>query len=535
MGLAGFGSAALAVLAGVAVLFPGAADGVFSDPTLFPLVEASGSASGHLIAVGRFCGRQPSEPWLAPTEAALASPEGAGGLAVVVNTTSGDVSLMAGPTPHVIHSTLQAQPFAVGATVLAADDLDRDGGDELIFAGPQGVSVVKFEYTAGRCTAGAIKQLAADPSLTDIVSLTSMPLKPTGGGAQLIGVTQAASNPFVLLQYAAGSLRVAKRTDFGIPTRSGWEWSSVAAGGVTWREQGKEFGHDGIAALTRVSQGSSAAEVLLLGADLAPTGANTTVTLASDLLTTQVADVFGDGAPGVLLIERKGAMLHYLWPGAANQVTGLGHELLAPPGGAVALDSGREWVAAAAAPFLAGEHVLEREEQIFGLRAPDDMHDFSVSVVIHGRPEHWTRRRASLANLRGTQEFKATYNDSARNVAGLTAPADVEKIKTILASTRTNTFLWSVCDCTADWRVPTAWGCGPLDKYDDFVRFLDGTRDFKVEGEQLRVWLGLDPPSEAHEEGRTLETGDCRPPTDSPLTPWNETEIFAGADEPYTA
>ena len=104
-----------------------------------------------------------------------------------------------------------------------------------------------------------------------------------------------------------------------------------------------------------------------------------------------------------------------------------------------------------------------------------------------------------------------------------------------LASTRTNTFLWSVCDCTADWRVPTAWGCGPLDKYDDFVRFLDGTRDFKVEGEQLRVWLGLDPPSEAHEEGRTLETGDCRPPTDSPLTPWNETEIFAGADEPYTA
>lgn len=154
---------------------------------------------------------------------------------------------------------------------------------------------------------------------------------------------------------------------------------------------------------------------------------------------------------------------------------------------------------------------------------------------MHGRPEHWTRRRASLANLRGTQEFKATYNDSARNVAGLTAPADVEKIKTILASTHTNTFLWGVCDCTADWRVPTSWGCSSLDRYNDFVRFLDATRGFTVEGEQLRIWLGLDPPSEAHEAGRTLDTGDCRPPTDSPLTPWNETEIFAGADEPHTA
>jgi hypothetical protein len=26
------------------------------------------------------------------------------------------------------------------------------------------------------------------------------------------------------------------------------------------------------------------------------------------------------------------------------------------------------------------------------------------------------------------QEFKATYNDSARNVAGLTAPVDVEQV-----------------------------------------------------------------------------------------------------------
>eukprot|EP01048_Picozoa_sp_COSAG05_P007127 COSAG05_NODE_494_length_9271_cov_4.390536_3_plen_95_part_00 len=56
--------------------------------------------------------------------------------------------------------------------------------------------------------------------------------------------------------------------------------------------------------------------------------------------------------------------------------------------------------------------VLPSEVQLIGLRAPDKTHHFSVSIVVHARPEHWMLRRASLANLRATQEFKATYNDS---------------------------------------------------------------------------------------------------------------------------
>jgi hypothetical protein len=59
--------------------------------------------------------------------------------------------------------------------------------------------------------------------------------------------------------------------------------------------------------------------------------------------------------------------------------------------------------------------------------------------------------------LLSAQEFKATFNDSSRNVAGLTAPVDVEKVKKILASTHTNTFLWSVCDCDPDWHVARAY------------------------------------------------------------------------------
>ena len=72
-----------------------------------------------------------------------------------------------------------------------------------------------------------------------------------------------------------------------------------------------------------------------------------------------------------------------------------------------------------------------------------------------------------------------------------------------------------------------------MDNYNDFVHLLDSTRDFTVSGEHLRIWLGLDPPTEAVVPGATLRSGSCNVPTDSPLTPFNETEIFLGAN--YTS
>ena len=57
-------------------------------------------------------------------------------------------------------------------------------------------------------------------------------------------------------------------------------------------------------------------------------------------------------------------------------------------------------------------------------------------------------------------------------------------------------------------------------------QFLEATKDFKIDGTQLRVWLGLFPPSEASPfHNGTLM---CQPPPDSPLTPFNETALWAG-------
>jgi hypothetical protein len=93
----------------------------------------------------------------------------------------------------------------------------------------------------------------------------------------------------------------------------------------------------------------------------------------------------------------------------------------------------------------------------------------------------------------------------------------------VLASVHANTYSYPVCDCTCS----QVWSCSSLYGYEQFLSFLDATKDFKIDGEQLRMWIGLSPPSEALFENGTHI---CAPPPDSPLTPFNETELFAGSN-----
>ena len=417
--------------------------GSYNDPVLFPLVEASGSATGDLVALGR---------WFSPTDSALMA---------VANTTAGTLQLMAGPTPHKAYCALEQLQFVEGAIGSAAGDVDGDGTEELIFIGKGGVVAVKLlsankssHYAASRAaTSESCEPLTyhtiASTAAIDAASVTVLPFD--GGGAQLLAVlrqtTSTSDPPFVLLRVSGSSIEVTNRTDFGITPRDGWLWRVVATSSAAGATDGA------MAAVARTSGDGAQVQVYMVGHSMQPV-ADTIVALGnSSLLDVLIADVYGDGAPGLLIVERD-TTLHYLFPG--GDTGSLANTIVAPPGGKVAMDAGRAWVSVATGAWLAGPTVLEDEVQIVGLRAPDAEYSFAVSIVVHARPEHWMRRRASLANLRGTQEFKATYNDSARNVAGLTAPVDVEKVKAILTSTHTNTFLWSVCDCEPDWHVEGA-------------------------------------------------------------------------------
>jgi hypothetical protein len=374
---------AAAVLSAL-LLQPPFSDGSYHDPVLFPLIEASGAATGDLVAAGGWLGKD------------------GGALIAVANTTTGELQLMAGPTPHKAYCVLQV-PFVVGATTVASGDLDGDGTDELIFAGEHGITAVKPKPDpnaavprAARCKPLALETIAASTTIADVASVVVLPFR--AGRPQLLAVlSEGSPQPFGLLTVATDSIEVAKRTDFGIPSRDGWHWRAAAA---TTATAGQAATAGALAAVARTSADGSVAQVHLLGGTLDPT-ADATVPLGnSSLMDLLLADVYGDGAPGLMIIEHD-TTLHYLWPGGDSG--SLAHTIVAPPGGAVAMDAGREWVSVAAGPLLAGPTVLADEVQLIGLRGPDNTHSFSVSIVVHARPEHWMRRRASLANLRGTQ------------------------------------------------------------------------------------------------------------------------------------
>lgn len=197
----------------------------YHEPVLFPLIEASGAASGDMISLGRFASASSST------------------LAAVVNATIGSLQLMAGPTPHKAYCPLENLDFAVGATVLASGDLDGDSVDELVFAGPRGITLIKLQFASERvgtalCAPVTYSQLAAETTM-DPASVVVLPFQP--GQPQLLAVVSSNDRqPFVLLRYTDethglaegtnGQLEVANRTDFGLPSRgAGWQWRAAAA------------------------------------------------------------------------------------------------------------------------------------------------------------------------------------------------------------------------------------------------------------------------------------------------------------------
>lgn len=473
----------------------------------FPLLEASGAAKGVLLVPGSF------------------APNTYGALLQA----GGSVLLLGGPTPHVVDNRTWAHdgvPIAGTADAHGALCLvTQDGGDGRHLA----CSTLKQPPAATNTLAvdGAVAVAALGPASLVVLS-SPTPSEPD------------AAKPFKLVVTdAAGSLRVASETDLGVPARPGYAWRSLGVGEL-----------DGATALAAVrsSVDGSSLEIFLfamhVGSGATPTPTPTlraSATLSASVplpvIGVELADVYADGAPH-LLIAYADSTVDVLWLSAGADALHRAASFRLDPAG-----PSSRWLGFSAGAWLNSSLALPNEAQLLGLRAspppasplPMDAaataaaSSFHATLLLFGRPEHWLRRRASVSGVRAMQEFKTSFRDNGPNVDNLTAPLDAGQMRRILASVNANTYSYSVCDCATSDRV---WSCSPLYGYAQFVQFLEATKDFKVGGQQLRVWLGLYPPSEA------LPTG-CTPPPDSPLTPFNESRLWeeegGGAAGKYTS
>ena len=492
-------------------------------PVELPLLEASGAVTGAADVACVLGG---------------ASLSGADGQARGVVVRGRSLLLLGGPTPFVLRAIEDAlPPSAAGANATAAASLafSNSGGNASLallrptLAGAELLSVDRVGSGGGGGSGGGTSVRVLDLPLGGQGLAVGVAALDGGGAVVLRDETE---QPFAIVDDgAAGTLGVNETGACGIAQRGGFVWVAVASGAASGPARG-------LVAAARWSKSSLATEVVLLNlsstsaggaaARLSPSAVVASAVVAANssaaLVGVAVADVPGDGATAVWRFFADSGV-QVLWLGAGAAPLNLAAYFALDPAGAAA----SRWRSVAVGAWLApGATVLPAEAQILALRAPPAASPTTLraSLLLFGRPEHWLRRRASVAGLRAQQELKTTYDDAGPNVANLTAPLDVEKVKAILASTHSNAFLNDVCDCTPS---PPAWGCSPLYGYLDFVRLLEATRGFAVDGRQVRVLLGLFPPSEANMPAPSA----CRPPPDSPLTPFDEAALFAGKN--YTS
>ena len=129
--------------------------------------------------------------------------------------------------------------------------------------------------------------------------------------------------------------------------------------------------------------------------------------------------------------------------------------------------------------------------------------DFEINLLVYGASLYYDIRKWTLTETLMQEQFSELEHQMPNKI-------NVDQIKNWLTETNTNSFGFYVCDNPHE---------DSINNYEGFIRFLDGTNGFKVNGKYLRVWLELDPPTEAIAD-------NCAIPPDISLTPFNETKIF---------
>jgi hypothetical protein len=185
------------------------------------------------------------------------------------------------------------------------------------------------------------------------------------------------------------------------------------------------------------------------------------------------------------------------------------------------LDStqGQNWTAVTATDWLGGD---QGADELIAVRAAND--PYRTNVFVYGNPFHRISRDTALAETKAEwpqhQNFENSY-----------FTPSVNDLKQWLRGTHTNTLNWVLA---VKQESPFV-----VHDFSDLVSFLSQTKNWGVDGKQLRVWVSTGPPAGTTaplQNDVPLQTfqgtleGCAIPedtsPTGTNLTSWNALEFF---------
>lgn len=459
--------------------------------------------------------------------ASMGAPRVSNAVAVLAGPNA-SLAVMAGPTPHMVatgsfHWDGFDPSIDVHWSAAAAVDLDGNGVDEiaLLRSAPaeNQPDVVVLSLANDCATWSVVRTLAVPTSTTGTSSSTWLSLAAGDGLApasppvststrtadtthQQLILLRSASPQFLLVAAgsSASSLSVVNETDLLGKGEAGW--TVVVAGDLS----GSGANDDVV-----VADDDGTVVALSARAWRPSVTARGSVASADSMVSGAITCFFGDDKQVISLTAMRSATAASLptgvtvaSPSPVVHLLALNGSAVLSPEGTDLLDSGHTWVASAVVAWLADDGVRAGEHQLLALRDKTSVSPtFPVNMVVYGRHDHYLRRRYAVDGTLAQYAFDSTMN--------MSADVNVTQLLAGLTATNANTYSALVCDKNTT---------GPNQmSYDALITILQATTAFTVNGQALRVWVTLLPPTES--------VGDaCVPPPDNPATPFNETALF---------
>lgn len=457
--------------------------------------------TGALLEVGGYSGAYDTG-WVGAAAGNFCS--GAEKQIVLVQNHGANFSTLLGPTPHLnllgggygsLNSN-SADPWRA----IVAGNLDGAAHDEFVAVRQINSNSVP-DLVVGKLSEDCFQPLVvASATIGDAVNSNWVGAAVgdfDGTGKKRIAMLKPEHSNLFLVELNQGALQIVTRGDLSV-SGSG-TWKALAAGDID------HDGKDELIAVRQVSDGHSptviafkwnGSEFTVFGT--ATVGANGN----SNWVAATTGDFNGDGRKAIVLLSN-----------ASPNVTILD----APPGTAQlrvlresTLEPGGTWSGLAASDWLGGD---QGADELILSRAVNGT--YRENVFVYGDPFHRVSRDSAIDGA------KITYDELANLPSGyLTYSTD--QLKQWLRETHSDTFNWLLQH--------------PGD-YTNLVQFLTATRNWGVDGKQLRVWVSLNPPRAAalNGPGDTCSIPEDTSKTTPPLTSWNALGYFNLPANPSSA
>jgi hypothetical protein len=433
---------------------------------------------------------------------------------ILLDSSGAALSLLDGPAPHFLKRLSPAPTSVVPSedawawAVVAAGNLDSTQPyDQIVYIREHPINGWPQIAVLGVTSHPSPSRTGTRPSLecgdTALVASTTVNSGLTywlgaavgnfdGTGKKRIATLDRPTSTLTLFELNQGALTVTHSEVLRANTSPTSEWKVLTAGDID------HDGTDELIAARQISDGHSDTVVAFKwnGSSFVQLASSTFGNNGnSDWEAATAGDFNADGRYAVVLVKDKHSNFAVIdFPAGAQALN---------VRATADLDSapGQAWLSLAATDWLGGDQAAAELIAFRYVSRP-----FRTNFFVYGNPYQRLSRDSGLEDTKA--QWVQNLAPDASILGGYFTPA-AEDLKAWIGNTHTTVFNWYLG--VFQEQDPNIPGTFQVHNFSGLVDFLSKTKDWGIDGRQLRVWVTLSRPSAANESCRTDEAATMKP------------------------